>query len=126
MGTRLYPRTESSEILEKLAGVPTGTHAALIEFESAPENQYNWGDGEKGYEVYCRRKELKAVDELDGFITYGWGKLNNAALGVLKRWGLERETGTTTNPIVVRALITSMEIDLKGTRIKDLKGLSWG
>ena len=123
MGTRLYPITKKPEIVEQLAEVPTGTYAALREFEMDPENEYTYGDMEKGYEVHCRKSP--EFHQLDGFILYGWDKFNGAALGVLKRWRLEREMGRTTNPIIVRALINSMGIDLKGVKIEDLEGLIW-
>lgn len=123
MGTRLYPITKKAEIVEQLAEVPTGTHAALRAFETDPENQYSYGDMDKGYEVHCRKSP--ELHKLDDFLLYGWDKFNGAALGVLQRWGLEREIGKTTNPIIVRALINSMGIDLKGVKIEDLEGLVW-
>jgi len=126
MGTRLYPITKKTEIIEQLAEVPAGTYAALEEFEANPENECTYGeyeDIEKNYEIHCRK--TPGMQQLDGFILYGWNKFNGAALGVLKRWGLEREMGKTTNPIIVRALINSMEIDLKGVKLEELEGLVW-
>lgn len=126
MGTRLYARTENAAIIEKLAGVPQGTYAALQEFDSNPENQYDWGDTEKGYEVYCRKQKSPDLSTLDEFLLYGWGKFNRATIGVLERWQLNREVGSTTNSVIVRSLITSMEIDTKGIPLEKLEGLKWG
>lgn len=126
MGTRLYAGTKNAEIIEQLAGVPQGTYEALKAFESNPENQYNWGDTEKGNEVYCRRQQQPNLALLDEFLTYGWGRFNNAAIGVLERWGLDREVGSTSNPVVIRALITSMKIDTRQIPLEKLEGLAWG
>jgi hypothetical protein len=126
MGTRLYARTENAAIIEKLAGVPQGTYAALQEFDSNPENQYDWGDTEKGYEVYCRKQQSPDLSTLEEFLLYGWGKFNRATIGVLERWQLNREVGSTTNPVIVRSLITSMGIDTKGVAHREFEGLKWG
>lgn len=126
MGTRLYAGTKNAQIIEQLAGVPEGTYETLKAFEEDPQNQYVWGDTEKGYEVYCRKQSQPNLALLDEFLLYGWGKFNNAAIGVLERWGLNREVDSTSNPVIIRSLITSMGIDTKGVAHRELEGLKWG
>jgi hypothetical protein len=126
MGTRLYPITKNPQVIEKLAGVNPGTYEALDIFTRNPENEYTYDTTEEEYEDLCSRKPA-GWRALEQFQTWGWNKFNGAALGVLKRWGLDREAGSTKNPIVVRALVTSMGIDLegKGVKLEDLEGLVW-
>ena len=125
MGCRLYPKTQNAEILEKLARVPEGTYGKLKEFEAQSENQYEIGS-EKGYEVYCRMQENPDLGALQEFLLYGWGRLNAASVNVIERWQLDPNVGSTTNPIVVRALINVLSIDTKGISRESLEGLKWG
>jgi hypothetical protein len=126
MGTRLYPRTKRPKTLEILAEVPARTYEKLEEFKSEPENQYNPEDTKKRREVWERKQKRKSLNKLDDFLLYGWGGLNKPAIKVLERWGLNARIGETRNPVVVRALVNSMGIDLKEIELDSLEGLKWG
>ena len=116
--------TQNGQVLEKLAGVTPGTYETLNVFTSHPDNEYTTETTEEEYEDLCSRKP-PGWRELEQFQIFGCHKFNKPALGVLERWKLDRECGSTQNPIVVRALVTSMGIDLKGVKLEELEGLRW-
>lgn len=77
MGIRLYPRTNDVAKLEKLAGVPAGTHTRLKELQAAhkaPEGaSYHEADAAYG-RLFDAMSAEPNVDRLDSFILSGWGK----------------------------------------------------
>lgn len=58
MAIRLYPRTRDPAALERLCGVPAGTHAVLAAWEAGARQQ----EGED-YRDWCQRYD-KAIDAL--------------------------------------------------------------
>jgi hypothetical protein len=78
MGVRLYPNTTNVVRLEKLANVPSGTHARMEEMEKrhAEEraNTADWNMYEDGYRQWKEKDSDDAIGTLDAFLTFGWGK----------------------------------------------------
>lgn len=69
MGVRLYPLTQDVSKLEKLAGVPAGTHRDLEVLKQACD-----GNEERYYDLLFA-KENAALNRLSSFILFGWGKV---------------------------------------------------
>lgn len=134
MGTRLYPMTENTEILERLAGVPVGTYELYkaIKDEHAErkaELERKWyaatTEDEKlelhfqyedvAAEFYDRMQENPDVSALDQFIGSGWGKIQFPADCY----------GEVTDPITVRQLLCIQGADLNGVTIEELEGIYW-
>ncbi len=82
MGIRLYPRTTNVNNLEKLAGVPAGTHSRLealkaywdMELKNCT-NHYERHDVD--YARYTAIHDDPAMGRLDSFLTFGWGKFRD-------------------------------------------------
>ena len=109
MATRLYPKV-SVETLERLAGVPAGTHDWLV----AVRNKYP-PPGEQGWEQAQRYfVEVGAdpdLDTLDNFLTCGWGRLSLAASKVIEAAGLDY-IGVTTDRQLIRRLLEAQGVVL--------------
>ena len=112
MGTRLYPRTENPAVLEKLAGVPTGTMRRL---RSAKAQLITTRKGVRYYLV-AGKSQLVAVrnhsdmeevweadfqavyaddnlSALDNLLSDGWGKFSSEASHFLVSIGHKDEGG---------------------------------
>lgn len=83
MGTRLYPQTTDSALLEKLASVSPGTHVRLEEVKTRHKAELaGWTSVEtpsrdRQEREYQHWKEIKNDEDLyslDTFLTFGWGK----------------------------------------------------
>ncbi|MBI4672428.1 MAG: hypothetical protein HY741_12290, partial [Chloroflexi bacterium] len=90
MGTRLYPNTNDPRVLERLAGVPEGTHEKLAAIrekyaELTREAQANCTTAEEfarvEYELGSQEfDEISAdpnTDVYDSLVTFGWGRIPN-------------------------------------------------
>lgn len=101
MATRLYPDTDDPDLLERLAGVPAGTFAALEAFETsrtaaeaaahergavllplmrwAGKPVDSLGDEvlDPEWQTYQLRKMQPALHQLRDFMIFGWGRLAN-------------------------------------------------
>ena len=88
MGTRLYPQTSDTSVIERLINVPKGTYARLeqlrIAFDAAfkptesCEISYTQNPDHKGEDVgYLFHQLINAdlnLSKLSSFLTFGWGK----------------------------------------------------
>lgn len=81
MGIRLYPNTQKSESLEKLAGVPEGTMTRLEALRSqfrADDPTLGFFEREAEYErFYNAKADEPDLDNLDSFILFGWGRVRS-------------------------------------------------
>ena len=80
MGVRLYPKTEDETLLEKLAGVPEGTHRALRDFESLWDAKAEH-ETVDGYDRHCALSEATDLHTLHNFLLFGWGRVNMVHCG---------------------------------------------
>jgi len=78
MGVRLYPNTTNAAKLEKLAGVPEGTHKRMEDMAKRHAEERaaatNWNEYEDGYRQWKERDNDGPIGDLDAFLTFGWGK----------------------------------------------------
>lgn len=98
--TYLLPLTSDPGALEREAGVPTGTYAAL---ERALQNSPQAGSPEE--RTYWRRYRGTDVAKLDQFLFRGYGEMSQAARRVLLQRGLNPKSGHTDDPELKRALM---------------------
>lgn len=142
MGTRLYPTTQNAAIIEILAGVPAGTHESLTkirlenraEVERLQREGGNYGDIQEV--EYRQWQTLQEIPEgrLDGFLTFGWGKLTYDAFDIVKAHIPSDEdenwlwNGDTTNVGLVDSIMEAQGVDLEklGINPEDMEGLCWG
>ena len=142
MGTRLLSTTQNEAIIEILAGVPAGTHKALndilIANKEACERAKNDGLSYDDIDQikYYQRSALSYSPEgrLDGFLTFGWGKLTYEAFEIVKANIPSDEdenwlwNGDTTNVGLIDSIMEAQGVDLEklGINPEDMEGLSWG
>ncbi len=142
MGTRIYPTTRNSSILEILAGVPAGTFESLQTLltkqkneiaEARSQGKSYFECDELGYEHYKARQN-RPEGLLDGFLTFGWGKFTNLTYQIIKGnipsdqdedwiW-----CGGTKDLGLIDSIMEAQGVDLEklGINPEDLEGLSWG
>jgi hypothetical protein len=81
MGVRLYPITRNVANLEKLCGVPEGTHARLeaLKVKHGTETPgLTFWEREGRYEALWNEVNADPhTATLDHFITFGWGKFGD-------------------------------------------------
>ncbi len=126
MATRLYPNTTNVAILEKLAGVPAGTSAALDIFEAVwdakkAESPRGFYDSDLGYEEYKARQENAAIDQYHNFMLYGWGRVD-------PRVCRDDNNGTTDEAdckVIANAHGADYSIEKAGLTLADLEGFHW-
>lgn len=122
MGTRLYPKTRNVSVLERLAGVPAGTHQLLEQLEAQRQSM----GSEAYYDLLANNPD---ADYLDNFLLFGWGKLTS------EQWEVAKELlgpddcwhGSTTDiDAVKRMLAGNYNCTLNGVSIEELEGVYWG
>jgi hypothetical protein len=94
MATRLYPVTTDTTILEKLAGVPAGTHQRFEELRKIAECLSR-------YEAYDLIQNDDDMANYDNFCTFGYGRINYQLVDDL---GYDNCSGRTNLPEHVRAI----------------------
>lgn len=124
MGTRLYPITDRTELIERIAGVPQGTTAVLEDLESLREDL----GSEAWYELMDQHPDAMRLYD---FQLFGFGKLNN------QQWSIARTvceageeySGSTKDKTLVRELLNEVQDYYKTTlgliNIEDLDGVCW-
>jgi hypothetical protein len=136
MGTRLFPNTNDPRVLERLAGVPEGTH------EKVAAIREKYAELTRGETVNCTTvKELaeveydlesKEFDEIgadpnteayDDFIIFGWGRIPN--LRLIDR-SYDLIVGSEVQPDKVEAILKLHRVDLKGVTLAEFGGVRWG
>ncbi|MBI4673130.1 MAG: hypothetical protein HY741_15865 [Chloroflexi bacterium] len=135
MGTRLYPNTNDPRVLERLAGVPEGTHEKLATLrekyaELAREAQANCTTAEElarvEYDLDSQEFEAISADRntfaYDSFIIFGWGRIKNLRL-------IDRDydlvVGNESQPDKVEAILKMQRVDLKGVTLAEIGGVHW-
>jgi len=135
MGTRLYPNTQDPRVLERLAGVPAGTHEKLAAIrekyaELAREAKANCTTVEEfaevEYELDSQEFDEISVDPntdaYDSFVIFGWGRIPNFRL-------IDRDydlvVGNETQPDKVEAIFKLQRVDLKGVTLAEIGGVHW-
>lgn len=121
MGTRLYPKTKNSSVLEKLAGVSAGTSTLLSELEAKRDSM-------ETMEYFDLLEKHPDANILDGFLTFGWGKLNSG------QWAVAKElfgpddcwNGSLTNTAEVERMLAAKHCELNGVAVEELEGVYWG
>jgi hypothetical protein len=136
MGTRLYPKTNDPRVLERLAGVPQGTHekrTAIREkyAELAREASANCATAEElaqvKYDLDSQEfDEIGAdpkTDAYDSFVTFGWGRICD--FRHIDR-GYDLGAGSETQPDKVEAILELHRVDLNGVTLAEIGGVQWG
>ena len=130
MGIRLYPVTENPVVLEKLAGVPAGTHALLeamrekyklLRIALSPSQRYELEEQE-----YQELDENAALGTLDHFLTFGWGRVNMNVLIAANPANEGEYSGRETDTIKVGGILLGHGIAIPGSvSASELEGLRW-
>lgn len=91
MGVRLYPKSDDPAVLEKMIGVPAGTHQRLEELKTKHKADLKaLQDGtldreiseyDLEYEQYCEISDDPDLGPMNRFLIYGWGKLQRPTPG---------------------------------------------
>lgn len=150
MATRLYPKTQTPEVLEALAGVPAGTFAivAALEKQERAESraltqeiaaaeargeatgQLTAKFQEISNKYYNKRAETPHASKLDGFLTFGWGRLTQKASALVAVVGSgDAFLGQTRK--VLESMTTGLILKAQGVelpeafRTEDIEGLCW-
>lgn len=136
MGTQLYPNTHDPRVLERLAGVPEGTHKKLAAIrekyaELARGAQANCTTVEEFAEVEYElgSQEFDEIgadpntDAYDSVVTFGWGRIPNLRL-------IDRDydlvVGNETQPDKVEAILKLQRVDLRDVTLAEIGGVHWG
>ena len=127
MGTRLYPKTNDSSIMERLAGVAPGTQALLEKLEATwKETRSDDWDSDTLYDLLDAHPE---ANRLYDFHLFGWGKLNS------DQWTLIRNNvtseddvygGSTSDPRLMQQLVDLVAHNCWDTNLEGVESLSWG
>lgn len=124
MATRLYPRTMDDAVLERLAGVPEGTAAALAAQSAAalpddPRDREGW--------MAFYDAMTADLDAFDNFRLFGWGQLTRGARAIaLTKDGPKSGTIDGQDVEAVGALLRAQGVELPaGVAIADLAGVCW-
>jgi len=124
MGTRLYPITDRTDLIETIAGVSQGTTSFLEDLHQLREDL----GSEAWYEMMDQHPD--AVRLYD-FQLFGFGKLN------VEQWAIvrtvcepgEEYSGRITDKTLVREMLNATQDHWKSTlgliNIEDLDGLCW-
>jgi hypothetical protein len=134
MGTRLYPMTKDTALLEKLAEVPPGTAAALERFEAVTAAltdeqllaltglDVNTRGNGRHCAIYKLREAVEEIANYDSFITFGWGKFQGHQLVA----PANRVCNGTTDLALVKQLLQAQGVTLPdGVTTVSLGGLCW-
>ena len=127
MAVRLYPHNQSPELLERLAGVPTGTFQRLTAVqERHPQRNAPGPEGYAASEQYYA--EISAdpdINALDNQLVFGWDRLTLQAQELASSFG-SPYVGSIHDPEPVRMLLEAQGVALKDVTIGELGGLCWG
>ena len=86
MGTRLYPRTDNPDTLEKLCNVEMGSYQRLRMLEEmtadykTKHSDRSENDQEFRYELWKICEGNEDLNRLSGFILNGWGRIERCFL----------------------------------------------
>lgn len=108
MATRLYPLTKNKASIEKMAGVPEGTHAKLDEIESRYSEM-------RGDEFHHTIHADSNVGALYNFILFGWGRV---------QWPINECYGSTTEPELVANMLCEQG-ECTQENLQLCEGLCW-
>ena len=127
MAVRLYPHNQSPELLECLAGVPSGTFQRLTAIqERHPQRN---APGPEGYEAaeqyYAEISADPDINALDNQLVFGWGRLTPQAQELASIFG-SPYVGSTHDPEQVRMLLDAQGVLLGDVAIEELDGVCWG
>jgi hypothetical protein len=104
MGTRLYPNTQDTASLEKLAGVAAGTAERLLATQARHAEELKKVDrqfrNDFEYKQWCEIKDDENMGGLDHFLTFGWGKFDGIGLA-------EDCSGHLTDPDAIARLFAA-------------------
>jgi hypothetical protein len=137
MGIRLYPNTQDATVLERLAGVPSGTMRLLhlhremvkvyMEFKALT---YDDNGNDVEYDIYCLFKGTP-VDKLDNFLLNGWGKFDYSLLPAEmqeeEEWG-QLPSGEQAAQLLLSADEAMPHWDLQDALqvVAECGGVNWG
>lgn len=129
MATRLYPVTTSVESLEFLAGVPSGTHARLIDLEKRYFGAPLVGDEvDAAFDAwYGELLDNADLGRLDAFQDQGWGRVSGKFVELVEAAGYESGHGeikVDENRELVTALLQAQGVS--ANVIDHISGISWG
>lgn len=122
MGTRLYPITNDTQVIETLAGVPLGTHA-LLETKKALQQIMHEDDW------YDMINEFPECNILYDFELFGFGKLTVDQWKIVRTIGDGDCVGHTSDPSIMQALLDASHPQwhhvLRDFDVNKLQGVSW-
>jgi len=129
MATRLYPSNNAPALLEKLAGVPSGTFGRLQEIEGKhPKRNLPTPEGYEEADAFYKTVFASPdLNRLDNFMTFGWGRLTTEATRLIKRWGQIYYGGGVDDPAKVSELLQAQGVTLPSdVTVEQLGGVYWG
>lgn len=138
MATRLYPATENTAVIERLAGVPAGTAERWAALEDARQKAKKAlhatvpPGGPVSMDVHAKSHMIdeafyeevfndSAISKYNHFTLFGWGRFHCPRLVNEQKGNLY--SGRTTDRDEVLTLTDG--IDLNGVAVDDLNGLYW-
>jgi hypothetical protein len=108
MGTRLYPVTYDTAVLETLANVPPGTLQRLRDLRAKLAHDE--------FALYNAIYEDRDLHRMDGFDTFGWGKLRSPVYALLEKhpemWDGETSAGECEDTGFCRAILAAQGIEV--------------
>jgi hypothetical protein len=127
MGTRLYPSTSDSSIMERLAGVAPGTQALLEQLEATwKETRSSDRDSDTLYDLLDAHPE---ANRLYDFHLFGWGKLNSEQWALIRSNAASEDDvygGSTIDPRLMQQLVDLVYYNGHRVNLEGVTALSWG
>ena len=128
--TKLYPNTTNAEILEKLAGVPAGTHKLVERLRlhqlnmqrKHPEHADAIDDDMDRF----LHNDAPNLGKYDDFRTFGWGRVNSYAYDLIKELEMSEVWGNIFTIKDTERMLKCMGVKLPDdVDIIDLNGIYW-
>lgn len=123
----MYPLTKDEGVLERLAGVASGTAARLAEIEAAAgvcpndESAHEWHEA-----LHDALYSEPDVDRYHGFLVFGWHRVKPFAVFALAWAGLDPIGDVMLEPELVRVMLKGQEVVLpEDVALEALEGLGW-
>lgn len=121
MGVRLYPNTQDRTTLERLVFLPAGTYDKLDALKAKHKTALDAAlEGER-YELgYKQWQEIQADHDLatlDGFLTFGWGKVDSRIC--------PDAAGGETDPVKVQEILDHHQVNRYGIPLEEMGGVHW-
>ena len=123
MSTRLYIESETPEVLEKLANVPTGTYNKWLVYTASIESMKKTGE-----DNFVPADE--EVEKLDSLLTYGLKNLSKGVQQLIASLNLDPGWDSTHDPSVIEKILEKSGLMNRVKRLgpdylDKIQGLVW-